>query len=601
MSALSLDLPAPPHGLPAPAEAAAQPMELPTFLRLFQLRKAQIMWFLGAGASRAAGIKTAGDMIWEFKHKLYCSEKKVPLSFIADPGDPIVQRKMQAHFDTQAKFPAFGAEDEYSAYFDATYPSPKDRRAYIDSQVQLGKPSYGHFALALLMREGFCRAVWTTNFDHTVEDAAFKILGGSGKVVVADLGEPRKLTQAWSEARWPIYGKLHGDYHSEKLKNTGGELQKQDEDMRRGLVDACRGNGLAVAGYSGRDVSIMEVLTEAVDGGRGYPGGLFWFKRSGETPYPAVTDLVAKARAAGVEAHLIEVETFDELLSDIVRFLPETAQAAQSIQDAARPRLTKAAFRVARATTPAVRTNALPITSYPPACRLVACEIGGWEEIQAAIVASGADILAQRCQLGVLAFGRDVDVKRTFEPHKITTFDIHAIRADRLAKPSGERNLIADALFRAIGRRPGLRVERKGLGVLVFPDLNVVKSSTFQTGDTKAVDTLAGTLRSGIRWTEACSLRIDYRLDRLWLLIDPLVKRFDITDDTPQEAIEQSLEFVRERRASRRNRHANAMIDGWAKLIAGDAKSLRLRTFDISDGYDGDFEIMRVSGFSGRA
>jgi len=43
------------------------------------------------------------------------------------------------------------------------------------------------------------------------------------------------------------------------------------------------------------------------------------------------------------------------------------------------------------------------------------------------------------------------------------------------------------------------------------------------------------------------------------------------------------------------------MIDGWAKLIAGDTKSLRLRTFDISDGYDGDFEIMRVSGFSGRA
>jgi hypothetical protein len=48
------------------------------------------MWFLGAGASRAGGIKTARDMIWEFKQKLYCSEKKVALSFIADPGEPIV-------------------------------------------------------------------------------------------------------------------------------------------------------------------------------------------------------------------------------------------------------------------------------------------------------------------------------------------------------------------------------------------------------------------------------------------------------------------------------------------------------------------------------
>jgi hypothetical protein len=161
--------------------------------------------------------------------------------------------------------------------------------------------------------------------------------------------------------------------------------------------------------------------------------------------------------------------------------------------------------------------------------------------------------------------------------------------------------LVAEALFRAIGQRPGLRVERRGMNVLVFPDPSIVKSSTFHAADTKGIDVLSGTLRSGIQWTEACCLRIDYRLDRLWLLIDPLVKRFDITDDTPRDAIEQSREFVRQRLASRHNKQANAMIDGWARLIAGDGKSLRLRTFDISDGYDGDFEIMRVSGFSGRA
>jgi len=64
-------------------------LDLPTFLRMFQMRKGQIMWLLGAGASRAAGIKTAGDMVWEFKHKLYCSERKQPLTAIADLGDPI--------------------------------------------------------------------------------------------------------------------------------------------------------------------------------------------------------------------------------------------------------------------------------------------------------------------------------------------------------------------------------------------------------------------------------------------------------------------------------------------------------------------------------
>ena len=75
MSALSLDAPA----VETRSPPIGSPVEMPTFLRLFQLRRAQVMWFLGAGASRAAGIKTAGDMIWEFKQKLYCSEKKVPL------------------------------------------------------------------------------------------------------------------------------------------------------------------------------------------------------------------------------------------------------------------------------------------------------------------------------------------------------------------------------------------------------------------------------------------------------------------------------------------------------------------------------------------
>jgi hypothetical protein len=113
------------------------------------------------------------------------------------------------------------------------------------------------------------------------------------------------------------------------------------------------------------------------------------------------------------------------------------------------------------------------------------------------------------------------------------------------------------------------------------------------------VDHISGTVRgTRIAWSEACSIRLDYRLDRLWLLIQPLVKR-TIPEGTSEKDVDLSREFVRERQASRRNKAANAMIDGWSKLIAGDAATLWLRSFDISDGYDGDFEIMRVSGFSG--
>jgi hypothetical protein len=102
-------------------------LDLPTFLRMFQMRKGQIMWLLGAGTSRAAGIKTAVDIVWEFKHKLYCSEKKQPLTAIADLGDPVIRAKLQAHFDSQKTHPVYNAPDEYSHYFERTYPSAMDR------------------------------------------------------------------------------------------------------------------------------------------------------------------------------------------------------------------------------------------------------------------------------------------------------------------------------------------------------------------------------------------------------------------------------------------------------------------------------------------
>jgi hypothetical protein len=48
------------------------------------------------------------------------------------------------------------------------------------------------------------------------------------------------------------------------------------------------------------------------------------------------------------------------------------------------------------------------------------------------------------------------------------------------------------------------------------------------------------------------------------------------------------------------NHHANAMLDGWISLIAGGPSAkFRLRSFDIGDGIDAEFELIRVSGFSG--
>ncbi|MBB5754673.1 SIR2 family NAD-dependent protein deacylase [Prosthecomicrobium pneumaticum] len=580
---------------------AIQPLDAPAFLRLFQLRGAQIMWFLGAGASRSAGIKTAGDMIWDFKQRLYRSQKKLPPSAITDIGEPAVQRKLQAHFDGLGGFPPAGSETEYSAYFEATYHAPRDRRAYLDELIARGKPSFGHHALALLMAEDLCRIVWTTNFDRTIEDAAAERFAGTGRLVIADLKEPEKIRRAVDENRWPVYGKLHGDYHSDALKNTDAELRQQDAEMRRSLVDACRRAGLAVIGYSGRDASIMAVLAEALDEGRGFPGGLFWFKRSQDAPYPAVTELIARARALGIDAHLVESESFDELFSDLLRFLPQTADKLTGLGGAARPRLSTAKPRPIGGAVPAIRTNALAVTSRPALCRIVDCKIGGDEEIEEAIAKAGVDIIAHRIRDGVLAFGRDTHVRKVFEPYEIKAFDQHPLSSRRLVKEGGERALVRDALFRAIATRPGLAHERRRSRVRLVPLPGAVPASVFNNDKAKPVDRVSGMVpQTNIGWSEACGLRVDYRLDQLWLLIEPTLS-VALDDETPDNVVELTREFVRERRARRHNRLANAMLDGWISLIVGREPSVRLRTFNIADGIDAEFEILRTSAFSGIA
>ena len=578
-----------------------QVLDMPAFLRLFQLRSSQIMWFLGAGASRSAGIKTAGDMIWDFKQRLFRSQKKLPPSAITDIGEPAVQRKLQEHFDSLGGFPAAGSEMEYPAYFEATYHAPKDRRSYLDELIGCGEPSFGHLALALLMSEDLCRIVWTTNFDRTLEDAVAKVLGSTGRLVAADLGEPGKLRRAVEESRWPVYGKLHGDYHSEALKNTDSELRRQDEEMRRSLIDCCRGRGLAVVGYSGRDASVMEALCEALDDGRGFPGELFWFQRSQDQPFDAVVDLIERARTLEIDAHIVEAEAFDELFADLVRYLPQTAEKLQSLDRTVRPRLASAAPRARVRSTPAIRTNALAVVSRPALCRLVDCTIGGFQEIEQAITAAGVDIVARRVRQGVLAFGRDGDIRTAFEPFGIKAFDTHPLAAQRLVRETGERGLVREALFRAVGGRPDLRLQRRRRTAVLLPDPLRVAASVFNAGKVRPVDRVSGVIgKTSVAWSEACLLRMDYRLDQMWVLLEPMVVT-QLPEDAPDDVVETTREFVRERRARRHNRMANALLDGWISLIFGEEQSLRMRTFDIGDGVDAEFELLRTSAFSGRA
>lgn len=560
------------------------------------------MWLVGAGASSAAGVPTADDMTWDFKRRLFCSEQGVPRTAVADIGNDAVRNRIQAYFDEAGSYPLIGSEDEYAAYFEAAFAADIDRQQYLDSMLRDRRPSHGHRALALLLKLGKARVVWTTNFDRLIEDAATEVFGGTGDLVVGSLSEAKVANRAINAGERPVLMKLHGDFQSIRLRNTQKEVRQLDVAMRRVLIGKCRCQGLAVVGYSGRDGSIMEALEDGLDEGRGYPGGLFWFSRAGSAHYPRVLKLIENAVSMGIDANLIEVETFDELMNAIARFLPDTASVICDYLRPAPPVSSRAPLRGASSRPPILRVNALPIVSAPTMCRLIKCDIGGWSEVQNAIAEAETEVIAGRIRNGVVGFGTDDELRTTFEPYDMESLDTYPIHIERLERPTGERSLLWAALCRALERHTQLTFERRGVHLYALAgdrdDMIALCNARMENAMQGLRGVVAG---SGVGWAEACELHLDFRLGRLWLVLVPTVLLYR-PDDCTDETLRLAKDFRRERTARRYNRQADSIMSGWAvALLGGDRGTMEVRALGVSNGLDAVFEISRVTGFSGKA
>jgi hypothetical protein len=439
------------------------------FARRFTLRASNLMWFLGAGASAAAGIPTATDMVWEFKQSLYVSQRKVSLQQVADLSNPTIRGQLQAYIDSLGQMPRLGAPDEYAQLFESVYPAEADRRTYLDAKIAGAKPSYGHIALATLMRAQLSRLVWTTNFDPLVADACAKVYDGTGYLTTVALDAPDLARQLIHDGRWPIEVKLHGDFRSRRLKNTSDELRLQDERLRQIFVDCCGRFGLVVAGYSGRDSSVMDALDDALKQTGAYPAGLFWLHRGEGPPVDRVRDLLVRAVDAGVEAALVRIENFDETMRDLTRL--QTSIDTNVLSDFAVERRRRSAAPLPQGNRgwPVLRLNAIPVLQTPSVCRRVVCSVGGYSDARKAVESAKVDILVARTRVGVLAFGADGDVRSAFNAYGITDFDLHTIETKRLRYESGERGLLRDALTRAILCHRGLKIIRRGSTDLLAP------------------------------------------------------------------------------------------------------------------------------------
>ena len=555
------------------------------FARRFSLRGAKLMWLLGAGASNAAGLPTAHDLVVEFKRMLYVSQSGHGIR-AGDLAEPAIRNRIEAHVESLG-LPDSADAGEYAAFFEAAFPDETDRAKFIHGQLAGAKPSYGHMALASLMSAGLCRLVWTTNFDTPVADACAAVFETTGSLTTATLDAPELARQAIAAERWPLEVKLHGDFRSHRLKNTGEELRRQDRELRRMLVECTVRFGLVVVGYSGRDGSVMSALEDGLATEKPFPAGLFWLQREGDVAAARVKTLLKRAVEAGVDAALVEVENFDEVLRSLANLCDEVDEDALSRFALDRRHWSPAPRSLGRGTWPVVRVNALPLLEAPTHCRRVDCEIGGTVEVREA--AEGAPVIAVRSRVGVLAFGSDVEVRRAFDPYAVTRFDLHALDVGSRT----ERSLLHEAMHAALTRRGGLASVPDNRWALVparpsDPCWNPLR---------KMVKTLGGQLGKDdeIRWHEGISTRLELSGGALWLVFNPRTVFEGVIDENKAVA----ADFARERTIRRYNRDLNGLFDFWSQYLGG--AQGHLRALGVDDGVDAAFHVGSTTAFSRRA
>ena len=286
------------------------------FLKHVAQNRSHLMWFLGAGASRASGMPTAYDITWDLKRKYYCLLENQTLQN-HDVNNKAIRAKIQSYFDSKG-FPPLNSSEEYSFYFKATFVddmAAQQKYIRVKLRSDLISLTVGNRALAALLEMGQTRLVFTTNFDEVVETAYSSVT--SKNLSTFHLEGSYAALEALNDEQFPIYAKIHGDFRYQSIKNLPDDLLKNDEHIRKAFLAAATRYGLIVSGYSGRDANVLKMLDEAIQQNNAFPHGIFWTVPKLTYVSYGVVDFVEKARKKGIVSFIVETGTFDEMLSKI--------------------------------------------------------------------------------------------------------------------------------------------------------------------------------------------------------------------------------------------------------------------------------------------
>lgn len=244
---------------------------------------------IGAGASASSGVKTASEMIDEWRRQLY------------------EESKSTKPFEEWLKDQDFYEDDEeYGILFEKLCDQRSQRRIYIEECVKDTKPSWGYIYLANIIAHNYFNVIFTPNFDDLLNEACclyadLKPIVCAHDSAVVDI----RITSAR-----PKIIKLHGDFLYDSIKNTVRETETLEENMREKFKQFSREYGLVVIGYGGNDRSIIDILDTMLKSEGYFSNGLYWCIRKEGKVSKKLDRLMRRENT-----YYVEIESFDEFMA----------------------------------------------------------------------------------------------------------------------------------------------------------------------------------------------------------------------------------------------------------------------------------------------
>jgi hypothetical protein len=572
------------------------------FVRRAAAALPRLMWFLGAGASRTAGMPTATDIIWDLKRRYYCLHENQDLE-AHNVNNQAVRAKIQDYMAGKG-FPPPGSPEEYAFYFSLTFGSDlAEQQRYITDVLNPDKIALniGHRTLAALLEAGLARVIFGSNFDEVIERAYAFV--AAKPLTAFHLEGSYAALDALNAERYPLYAKVHGDFRYQSIKNLPPDLIRNDTEIQKCFLAASTRFGMIVTGYSGRDENVMSMFRAAFDQSNAFPQGLFWAVPRLSDVSQSVQDLIVLARRKNVSAYLVEAGTFDTMLMRLWRQLAQKPTHLESKIYTARAQPVAIPLPPAGRSYPVLRLNGLPIVELPTRCGKVATEKPvTFTLLNEQRKAKQPDLVTTFTGQPLFWGGMD-EAAKLFEEQRVTQIEDHDFEEPLRSVTSSTvlRSFFEEGLVRALCHGKPVVIRRKDRVWYAAIDHRESKNALLAPmrlalGNRNLPLNGPVPKLSDTFWAECVSLRLEERNGAAFLMMRP-----DIWV-TPLAKREEATAFLRDKKLKRWNAMAYRLLDAWIALLVGsvgNAQDAQVSCFQNTK-YPVAFKLNTRSAYSGR-